>query len=551
MRRPRVIVGTLSLCALVAGSAQAGAADRPPPVDEERPNAAPIDYGLGPGVPPTRFRQALQGFKTALSSAAAVVAGSDAHLKGAFAAPVAWPIVGIHAALLPDGRVLSFGTNERGQQGGQMVYDVWDPALGTGRNAHLVLPNTTTTNIFCSGQTLLATTGEVVMTGGTVPPAGGKDYGSLDRLTVFRPQANAMVAAKPMAYRRWYPTAVPLPNGEVMVVGGREEAGDPATTPEVLTRAGTWRALPGATSDAAFGAGGPGRPKPYSYPRAFAAPSGDVVVLGYDGSIFRVSPAGLGQTTRLPVKTVSGSTALPVVAFAPGKILALRNARQAIVLDLNGAMPKATPTASITQVRNQANGTVLADGKVAVTGGSRVANQLVGVANAVEIWDPATGRWTTGAAAQKPRLYHSSALLLADGTVLTLGGGAPGPVLNLNAEIYHPPYLFARDGSGRLAPRPTIVAAPATLPLGSIAEVTVGAGAEISRVTLVRAGSATHAVNVDQRFLELHFTQAGDRLAVTAPADARVAIPGYYLLFAFDRAGVPSVARIVKVPVPG
>ena len=76
--------------------------------------------------------------------------------------------------------------------------------------------------------------------------------------------------------------------------------------------------------------------------------------------------------------------------------------------------------------------------KVLVTGGSAVANQLTGVAYAATIWNPATGQWTLGASAVKPRLYHSTALLLPDGSVLTAGGGAPGPVKNLNAEIYYP-----------------------------------------------------------------------------------------------------------------
>lgn len=551
MRTTHVIVGALSLCMLAVGATQA-AVERQLPFDPELPQGtAPVDYGLGPGVSPTPFGQALQALKSATFQAmTGLVGASNAHVKGAFGPPIAWPIMGIHAALLPDGRVLTFGTNERGQPSAKMVYDIWNPALGTGRGAHLVLPNTTAADIFCSGQTLLATTGEVVMTGGTAA-YGGKMYHSINGLNLFRPAANAMVAGKPMIYRRWYPTTLALPNGEVLVLGGREDYGIPATTPEILSRSGAWRALPGAKSDAAFGAAYGNAPQPWYYPRAVVAPSGDVLVLGHDGAMFRVTTVGLGRTMRLPGTTIPGNASLPMVTFAPGKVLALRNARQAIVLDLNGAAPRVTPTANVAQVRNLANGTVLADGKVAVTGGSRVYNQLVDVANAVEIWDPATGQWSTGAVAQKPRLYHSSALLLPDATVLSLGGGAPGPVLNLNAEIYYPPYLFARDGSGTLAPRPSITAAPPTLPLGTVFGVSVGSGVTVGRVTLVRAGSSTHGVNVDQRFLELNFTQQGGRLTVTAPTDARVAIPGYYMLFVFDRAGVPSVAKIVKVPIPG
>jgi hypothetical protein len=187
---------------------------------------------------------------------------------------------------------------------------------------------------------------------------------------------------------------------------------------------------------------------------------------------------------------------------------------------------------------------------VAVTGGSRTYNKLDGVSYAVETWDPVTGRWSTGAAAQKPRLYHSTALLLTDGTLLTLGGGAPGPVLNLNAEIYYPPYLFARDGSGALAPRPTIAAAPTMVRPGMSFKAVVGAGTSVGRVTLVRYGSSTHSLNVDQRFINLAFRQTGDEVAVAAPANANVLLPGYYMLFVFDRAGVPSLAKTLLVPAP-
>jgi hypothetical protein len=55
------------------------------------------------------------------------------------------------------------------------------------------------------------------------------------------------------------------------------------------------------------------------------------------------------------------------------------------------------------------------------------------VAYHTEIWHPTTGQWTLGASAAKPRLYHSTALLLPDPSVLTAGGGASGPIKNVNA----------------------------------------------------------------------------------------------------------------------
>jgi galactose oxidase-like protein/Kelch motif protein len=231
--------------------------------------------------------------------------------------------------------------------------------------------------------------------------------------------------------------------------------------------------------------------------------------------------------------------------FAPGKLLSVRS-QSVIVVDLNGPQPTVTPTANISQLRKWSNATVMADGKVLVTGGSAVANQLTGVAYAAEIWDPATGRWTLGADASKPRLYHSTALLLPGGSVLTAGGGAPGPVNNLNAEIYYPPYLY--DAFGQPAVRPSLVVAPGLLQLHLDQQfsVTVGSGDQISRVTLVHTGAVTHTFDSGQRFLDLLFTQAGQTLTITLPTtDPNVIVPGYYMGFVFNQAGVPSIAVIV------
>ena len=70
------------------------------------------------------------------------------------------------------------------------------------------------------------------------------------------------------------------------------------------------------------------------------------------------------------------------------------------------------------------------------------------------MWDPDTDTWKTMASSRRPRLYHSSAILLPDGRVLLAGGGAFGNAKNENSgEIYSPPYLFK-------GPRPTITDAP-------------------------------------------------------------------------------------------
>ena len=511
------------------------------PKEDDRP--ALVDYGLGPGVPRKNDIRAVQEMMAA--PAAAPVGGADAQTKGVFGPPVTWPIIAIHAVLLPDGRVMNYGTGEQGQQGAEFVYDVWDPRQGTSTAAHTVLPNTTSTDIFCGGQSVIAGSGEVLIVGGD-KAINGEQHFSDQQTSIFHPQTNTITPEQPMVYARWYPSVVALPTGEMLVLGGREDKSPdiPVTTPEVFTQNVGWRTLWGATSDAAFGSV---RINWY-YPNAFVAPNGTVFVLGHDGNMFYLNPAGNGAITQLTQQTLASTYAFPSLMIAPGRILSVRGNKKVVVADLNGQEPAITPTADLSQLRIWSSGTVLADGKALVTGGSAVANQLTGVAYAAEIWDPATGQWTLGASAVTPRLYHSLAMLLPDGSVLTTGGGAPGPVKNLNAEIYYPGYLY--DAAGQPAARPSLLSAPPVLQLHLNQQfaATLGSADPISRVTFVRTGSVTHSFNPDQRFLDLGFTQAGQTLTITLPTtDPNVVLPGYHMLFVFNQAGVPSIAATVLV----
>jgi hypothetical protein len=116
-----------------------------------------------------------------------------------------------------------------------------------------------------------------------------------------------------------------------------------------------------------------------------------------------------------------------------------------------------------------------------------------------------------------------------------------------DAEIYSPPYLFKNDGSGNLAPRPTIDAGPNAINYGQSFTLSTSQASGIQKVAMARLGSVTHSVNMEQRYVPLSFTPGASSLSVTAPANANIAPPGYYMLFIIDSNGVPSVAKIVNI----
>jgi hypothetical protein len=135
-------------------------------------------------------------------------------------------------------------------------------------------------------------------------------------------------------------------------------------------------------------------------------------------------------------------------------------------------------------------------------------------------------------------MYHSTALLLPDGRVLSAGQSF-GQYEN-TGEIFSPPYLFK-------GARPVISEAPGTLGYGQVFTVATPQAASISRVALVRAGAVTHSVNFDQRYVDCSFTTSGGTLLVTSPPNANYAPPGWYMLFLVNSTGVPSVASWVQV----
>jgi hypothetical protein len=224
------------------------------------------------------------------------------------------------------------------------------------------------------------------------------------------------------------------------------------------------------------------------------------------------------------------------------------------IIDLNQTSPSWQNTAPMSVPRRHLNSTILPDGQVLVTGGTRGAgfvNIDQGLATReAEVWNPATGEWTTLAANSIMRVYHSVSLLLPDGTVLDGAsgdamaiqpGGAIVPVPNEeNHEIFSPPYLFK-------GARPRITSVPPSVSYGeafSLATPNVG---QVTQVRWIRLGSVTHAFDMGQRANTLSFTPTGTGVEVTAPASPNLAPPGHYLLFILNRNGVPSQGQVVRI----
>ncbi len=456
---------------------------------------------------------------------------------GSWLSPTAnnWPLIPIHATLTPDGRVMTYGVKD----GNMLKYDIWDPAVGiTGGSGaaggHITLPNQTQTNIFCNAQVLLPDSGTLFLAGGKLLSPDPNDVEGIAYTNIFNYADNSLVRGKDLNRPRYYATTTTMLNGEIYIQGGL--GGE--DFPEVRDVSGNFRLLTGAPTIGFW----------WDYPRNFVAPDGRVFGFDLQGHMYYFTTSGLGSVAGAgKLNTTYTALSASAVMYQPGKILQFGGKwKGSIVIDLTAMTPKWKASGNLSSVRAWVNATVLPDGRVLATGGSATPNTLTGVNNAAEIWNPATGTWTLGAKGLKARLYHSTALLLPDGSVLVGGGGAPGPLKNTNAEIYYPPYLFT--SSGERAARPSIVSAPDTLDIGQGFTMDVGA-ATISRVTLVKTGAVTHSFNMDQRFLELPFTAAGNTLNVTAPTRASDAPPGYYLLFAIDDQGVPSVGKIIRINV--
>jgi hypothetical protein len=454
--------------------------------------------------------------------------GSSASAaRGEWGPTFQMPVVGIHLHLLPTGKVLLWG--ERGPA------QLWDPEHpGAG-----FTPVNKTFQIFCSGHTFLAD-GRLLIAGGTISGTKGDS-----RAVIFDPATSTWSPTSSMAQGRYYPTLTVMANGKVVAVSGNDQNGNVVSLPEI-NESGTWRRLTGASLTIA---------NPF-YPPMFVAPSGKLFLAGFQTTTRYLSPGGEGKWTTVGDRRFPNRTMGSAVMYEPGKILYAGGGdpptNSAEVIDLNQAAPAWRSVAGMRFARRQMNATLLADGQVLVTNGTSGPgfNNVGAAVHEAELWNPATERWTTLAPEVVGRTYHSASLLLPDGRVLSAGSGEGGGVSyeasQFTLQVFSPPYLFKGDGSP--GQRPTVTSALSKITYGTSFSVETPDAGSVTRGSLIRLSSVTHAFNMSQAIYPLTFSATdATTLSAQAPATGRLAPPGPYMLFLLSPSGVPSVAKMVMV----
>lgn len=534
---------------------------------------AALEYTSGHTHSPTPTNALIRGRLARTSAVAAerraVKRAADVSTRaedGQWAPPQQMMVSAINTIVLPTGRVLVFGNDPRDDNGVPNSADAWTWSPADGSWKHVPPPVDPSTglpaNIWCAGHVFLPD-GRLVVAGGNLRypigdrlPSAGNGWQGLRRVYTFNPFTERWTEQPQMQHGRWYPTLVTLPNGTVLILGGLDETGNEThnTQAELFTPSsamdgvGTVQVKTSANRRVEL------------YPHLFALP-GDRVVMAGPG---RGDTAMLNTTTfrwtdipDLPKARVWGSAVIDPYDAASGPQTLTMVGGYAMwdpatttsdpeVYRLNLRNPAAgfSSQPSMNQGRAHLNATFLADGTLMAVGGgageSPQDGQYAGPVFTAELRRP-DGTWREIPGQTQPRTYHSTAVTLPDGRLISAGDDRSGMIRPM--EIYSPAYMSR--------PRPAIADAPWGIAYGTTFTVRTPQAASIRRVALMAPASTTHANDMGQRYVYLAFRATGpDTLQVTAPPSWGSVPSGYHMLLVVDQDDTPPVARWLRVGVP-
>ncbi|KAF8862211.1 glyoxal oxidase-like protein [Acephala macrosclerotiorum] len=370
---------------------------------------------------------------------------------------------------------------------------------------------------------------------------------------------------------RWYPSAMIMTNGSVLVLGG-EVGSNSAPTPSC-------EILPPPKGGYAKYLDWLDRTDPDNlYPFMWVLPSGGIFVVYYNEAriIDEVTFDTIKTLPNLPgsVNNFLAGRTYPLegtgVMFPqyppysdPVTVLVCGGSSNGAAYAIDNCVSTqpeiAAPTWTLERMPSQRVMScicALPDGTYLILNGAQEGVAGFGLAtdpnyNAV-LYDPSkpvNSRMSIMATTIVARLYHSEAILLPDGRVLVSGSDPEDGTHpeEYRVEVFNPPYTL----SGATAPSFTItntdwaygatVSITAKIPTGNLAAV---------RVSMMAAVSSTHGNSMGQRTLFLTVSCSGTAAAaicqLTTPPSAHVAPPGWYQIFVLDGA-MPGHSNWVRV----
>jgi hypothetical protein len=462
------------------------------------------------------------------AAASAAATTTDPTVVGSWSAAAnpGTKTVAITAVMLHTGKVLLFGGKYKSTDKNTAAY-LFDPLTRTGHEVPAPAA------VYCGGVTVLSD-GRVLAVGGADPvPHGIADVYLFDATT------EQWIRQPDTPRGRYYPGVVKLADGRVVVAAGTEIDGvtrnpdvELYTPPPAGGSVGTLEVV--------------GAPHPSSfYPRLWALPDGTVL----DVTGRAVSSLNPASWTWTPLPSLldpryNGAAGILLPGGPTGSYRVLMTGGEtnkrakASTETFDAANPTEgwQPAATMPTTRAHMNLVQAPDGSAYGIGGNSYNLYDQGQKSTLH-YEPATDTWTTLAAQSPRRAYHSTAVLLPDGRILSAGDTGAGGGRSV-IDLYSPPYLFKGD-------RPQIVAAPSSADYGTSISIST-TGPTTTRAVLMAPGATTHADEMHGRHVELAVTPVAGGLTATLPT-ATVAPPGWYMLFALTADGIPSVASWIHV----
>jgi len=468
-------------------------------------------------------------------------ATANAASNGLWSSPIETGLVGIHLNVFSDGQMMYYGAHVENSTANTKSFSI--ATLSPGQSFS-VFPEAIDVGSFCTGNINLPD-GRVLLTGGTSSFPVDKDEnddsprytGANLFATYSKGQTKLQKMPGNLAFSRWYPTNVMLNDRRVVVIGGLDDKGKPVAFPEVVnTRTGETRVLDRADLSAAG----------FSYPRSVKVADNKLVVLSRnEGAPYLLTTTGRGTVQTLnkeadipsgPMASIGANSYL--VAGSRGNRLGDKSTR---IVEFSESRVKVANAANMVRARTYHELTTLPDGSVLATGGTDGKDQPSHFLDA-ELWVKSKG-WKTMSSASLRRGYHTTAALLPDATVITMGSTRP---TQTQAEIFYPPYLFNSQGIPKTRPTIESWGRIGTDDRAAISLV-LKDNVSVKSVALIRTGAVTHQTSMGQTFFAANFAQNGKNITVNVSQNTSILPAGVYWVFVIDQSGTPSIATAVRV----